>query len=144
VLRVGTVAIAAAFILASLSAFTEPSYAGTGSAAAPGFRAAGVVCAVLPEFGGDLLCASSAIKPFAYDGRGIIRLSHSGHLSIIKSGNDVLLALDGDLPRSPRPTLHNNRSWSSGEYQCRVTRGTVRCLSNHRGFSLSRTSFKRT
>jgi hypothetical protein len=133
--------MAALIAVASFSGLTDRLSAVPASAL--GFRTMGVVCAILPGFGGDLLCASSGIKPPAYDGRGIVRMSRSGRLSIIESGNDILLALDGDLPRSPRPALQRDHSWSSGGYLCHMKNGTVSCLTHGHGFSLSRTSFKR-
>jgi hypothetical protein len=86
-----------------------------------------VVCATsLPQRSG-LYCASPFVKPHTYDGLGVLRLSPTGTVTTIQGGNDILLAIDGDLLGRTRPILRTGHSWSANGYRCARTATAVRC-----------------
>jgi hypothetical protein len=97
-----------------------------------------VVCATnLPHRSG-LYCASPLIRPNTYDQLGVLKLSLAGTVTIIRGGNDILLAIEGDLDHMrPRPTLRLGRSWSADGYHCARTATAVRCWRRLHGFAIT-------
>lgn len=109
-----------------------------------GFRADGVTCATgLPQLAAALYCASRAVGASRYDGRGVVRLAANGRVGFRAAGNDLLLAIDGALPRSPRPRLRSGGSWAARGYRCTYDRAALRCVAAGHGFTLSRTRLAR-
>jgi len=136
------VAVGAAAWLATATAAASLSNSRSSVASAVGFRAAGVTCAVrLPRLAAGLYCAAGGVKRGAYDGRGIARLTPDDRALVVRAGNDLLLAIDGDLPRSARPALRTGGTWSLDGYRCVAGTSRVRCKRLHQGFVISRTGF---
>jgi hypothetical protein len=111
-----------------------------------GFRVAGastakpprVVCATNLPFGlPGLYCASPVISRYAYDGRGIVRLAPSGRAAIVRSGNDLLLAIDVNADHSTRPLLTSGSTWSASGYRCASRDGEVTCRRGRHGFTIT-------
>jgi hypothetical protein len=108
-----------------------------------GFRVPGgpsgppkIVCATnLPQRSG-LYCASPFVKPHTYDGLGVLRLSPAGTVTTIQGGNDILLAIEGDLGRT-RPILRPGRSWSANGYHCARTTTAVHCRRGTHGLAIT-------
>jgi hypothetical protein len=99
-----------------------------------------VTCAIgLPWSPRTLICSSPAIKKHAYDHLGVVELPLSGAARIGHSGNDMLLGIDGLLPRSyeRRPLLRSGATWSRGGYRCSNRAGTVSCTRGGHGFEVS-------
>ncbi len=95
-----------------------------------------VVCGVrLPIDRPGLYCASPVITRGAYDGRGIVRLSSNGPATTVASGNDMLLAIEGDLDRSARPRLSMGSVWHVGGYACSLA-NSLTCRRGHHGFTI--------
>jgi hypothetical protein len=113
--------------------------------AAAGFRVPGrpsgppkLVCATnLPHRDG-LYCASPFIQPHTYDQVGVLKLSSAGAVTIVRGGNDLLLAINGDVDHMrPRPTLKVGESWSANGYRCARTTSAVRCRRGSHGFVIT-------
>jgi hypothetical protein len=101
------------------------------------------VCATnLPHRTG-LYCASPFIKPTTYDGLGVLRLSGSGRVTRIQGGSDILLAIQGNLDRTPRTTLNAGHAWSSNGYRCLRTTTAVRCRLGSHGFTVPTSATRR-
>ena len=133
------VAIAAAFTLVAAA------FASTETSRSIGFSAEGgkVRCAVRVPGSAGLLCAAGAVRTWQYDGRGIVRLSSSGRTSILRSGSDLLLAIDGNLDHTSRPTLAAGRTWRVAAYSCVLHVDTITCRDSGHGFSLTPTHLVR-
>ena len=96
-----------------------------------------VVCATNLLHRSGLYCASPFVKPNTYDGLGVLRPSESGHVTRIQGGNDILLAIEGDLDQTgPRPTLSPGHAWSANGYRCTRTTTAVRCRRGRYGFTI--------
>jgi hypothetical protein len=117
------------------------------AAAAPtrGFSATGgkVRCAIgLPQLPG-LLCAATGIAHGQYDHRRIVRLLPSGRVSLMRSGSDLLLAIDGNRDDTPRPALTPGRTWRAAGFTCQNRAGSVTCRRAGHGFTVSATRSRR-
>lgn len=118
-----------------------PVAAGSGFVSNGSHSSQKVTCAVgLRGFDG-LYCASPAIKQGAYDGEGVVRLSASGQVQVVRAGNDLELAIDGNLPAAKRPILRSGRAWLSAGFRCANSGGAITCRRAGRGFTLSLASF---
>lgn len=94
-------------------------------------------CAVRLAEAPGLLCAAASVRASQYDHRGIIRLSSSGKTSILRSGSDLLLAIDGNRDHTARPRLVAGRPWQVAGYSCVLHARTVTCRRSGHGFSIS-------
>jgi hypothetical protein len=121
-------------VLALAAAGVVRARAEPAGTAVRGFRTDDVTCAVSLSHRAGLYCAARAIGGHRYDGRGIVRLTADGRIGFPAAGNDLLLAIDGDLPRSPRPRLRAGDAWAAGGYRCVCGRSTLRCFRAHHGF----------
>jgi hypothetical protein len=102
-----------------------------------------VRCAVrLPREPG-LLCAATAVKTRAYDGRGVVRLLASGRVSTVPAGSDLLLEIDGDRDRTARPALAPGRTWRHAGFVCTSRRAALTCARRGHGFTLSAVRVRR-
>jgi hypothetical protein len=105
--------------------------------ASHGFAAHGVHCAVgLPHLSG-LVCAAASVKAYTYDGRGVVELVASGRVVVLRSGNDVLLAVD----RAGRRALARGETWRAGRFACTNGPRSVMCRRGEHGFRLSAAAF---
>jgi hypothetical protein len=99
-----------------------------------------MVCATnLPHRADGLYCASALIEPHTYDQLGVLKLSSAGKVTIVRSGSDILFAIDGNLDRGrpPRPTLSIGHTWRAHGYRCARTTAAVRCRRGSHGFVLT-------
>ena len=108
-------------------------------AASHGFAAHGVHCAVaLPHLSG-LVCASASVTSHQYDGRGVVRLLPSGRVVVMRSGSDVLLAVD----ENARHALMRRGTWRADGFTCTSGSLVLTCRRTGHGFRLSATAFRR-
>jgi hypothetical protein len=104
-----------------------------------GFAAHGAHCAVaLPHLPG-LVCAAAGVRSHQYDGRGVVRLLPSGRVVVMRSGSDVLLALD----RNARRALARRSTWRAGGFTCTSGSLVLTCRRAGHGFRLSAAAFRR-
>jgi hypothetical protein len=115
------------------------------SAASTGFRVPDrpyfrpqVVCATSLPHRVGLYCESPFVKPHTYDQLGVLRLTADGAVTKIRGGNDLLLAIEGDLDSTqPRSILGPGQSWSVNGYRCARTTTAVRCRRGRHGFTIT-------
>jgi hypothetical protein len=115
------------------------------AALSQGFSAAAgkVRCAVhLPHQTG-LLCAATGIRHLQYDGRGVVELQPSGEVSLVPSGSDRLLEIDGNGDGTYRPALASRHTWNRDGFTCTNRTGAVTCRRAGHGFTVSGTSYRR-
>jgi hypothetical protein len=145
IVRLLAVVSVAVLIAPSAVSSAAPSARGLSSTGFVSTRAntkARVTCAVEVLGRADLLCAAAGIKAHAYDGRGIVRLSPAGRVSVARSGNDILLAIDGSVSGKSRPVLRPGATWSRAGYRCSVGAGAVTCFRLKHGFTVSATRLR--
>jgi hypothetical protein len=119
-------------------AFASPVAASSGFRLASHLSRPPVVCATgLPHRIG-LYCASPAITKWAYDGRGVVRLGPAGRGALVRSGSDLLLAIDGSATHTRRPLLGSGHTWSASGYRCHNDHGSLSCRRDAHGFTLAR------
>jgi hypothetical protein len=107
--------------------------------ASHGFAAHGVHCAVaLPHLSG-LVCAAAGVGSHQYDGRGVVRLLPSGRVVVMRSGSDVLLAVDARARRA----LSRRTTWRADGFACTSGSLVLTCRRAGHGFRLSATAFRR-
>jgi hypothetical protein len=128
-----TIAVIALALFAPATAATSTGFRVPGPPSGP----ANVVCATnLPHHTG-LYCASPFIKPNTYDRLGVLRLTLTGTVTKIQGGNDILLAVEGDLEHvGPRPILRLGQIWSANGYHCARTTTAVRCWRGSHRFAI--------
>src|SRR5262245_11956829 len=98
-----------------------------------------VVCAAkLPVVPSGLYCASPVISKGAYDGRGVVRLAPRGRAAIVRAGNDLLLAIDGNADNSARPLLASGKAWRASGYECNNRGNAITCRRGRHGFTIAR------
>lgn len=115
------------------------------SPVASGFSAAAgkVRCAVGVPHQAGLICAATGVKQRQYDGRGVVRLLPNGTVSVVRSGSDLLLAIDGSRPGGARPALAPGHTWHAAGFSCANRAGTVTCRRSSHGFDISARSYRR-
>lgn len=132
-----------------LASFVFASVAGaTHSQAVMGFATGRVadrnriVCGVNVDGIRGLSCAGRGISRWAYDQRGVVRLRPGNPARVVRAGSDLLLAINGDLPRQQRPLIAFGESWTDGTYQCRLRSTGLACTTGRHGFVLSKSSLQ--
>jgi hypothetical protein len=66
----------------------------------------------------------------------VLRLTRTGTVTMIRGGNDLLLAIEGAGDRT-RPILSPGHSWSANGDHCARTTTAVRCRPETHGFSIT-------